>query len=374
MKIRVIKANRGFWTDLFEEKFSRFCFVENTVKSFEDSVKNSKSIFWWLSQRRIFDKIGYFQIIKVQNSDADMYFSYNRFLDTDRPYILALENPLALVHYRPARARSVLGKKRLRKAFQNNIKAIVCISEACEKTLSKYFVVPKDLRVVQIYPFIKDRISLEKLNKKTEQKPLECLFISSMFFLKGGRELLEVIKRNRWDLDKVHFSIITSLKYLNQNVIDEIQSLKSVSLYDFKFSKKDLNAFYEKANILINPTRKDSFSLVTLEALMYGCAFISTDMYAISEMVEDGFNGYLIQPAIKYWNNDYTKNELSKDKLLALESDYCQAEVVDFISDKINYFLNNKEELIRMQYNSFDRANTKFSEKSIKTKWEEVVK
>ncbi len=48
--------------------------------------------------------------------------------------------------------------------------------------------------------------------------------------------------------------------------------------------------------IFINPTRQDSFSLVVLEAIKSGNVIISSDLYAIPEMVIDDYNGYLVGP------------------------------------------------------------------------------
>lgn len=374
-KIKIIKANRGFWKDLFNETYSNIRFLNLDVESSELISDNSKRIFWRLSQLRILDYLGIFQSIKTETGEEDGYFSYNRFLKTGKPYILGVENPTAMVHYHPQRALSFLGKRNLKKVFNGSMKTIVCLSKACLNTLNYYYNIPSNITVKQIYPLIKDSITSSELDTKVESETINCLFVSSQFFLKGGRELLEAIKTNNWnERNDIHFDIITSLKTLNESTIKEIKEMKNVSLFDYSFSKKELNDFYKKSNIFINLTRKDSFSLVTLEALKYGCAFIATDLYAIKEMVHEGYNGYLTKPVVKYWNDDNTMNtSLSKKENQSLEYDYCDKEILEFLSDKMNKFIEDRELLKTMQINSYNLSNSTFNYEECKKEWESTI-
>ena len=121
-KIRVIKAKRGFWQDLFSANFVDYKFLTDDVKSIEDIGKNSKSILWKISRLRILDVLGVFQKVRVNDTEnVDIYFSYNRFLASRIPYVIALENPLVLVHYSPKRTKTILGKRNLKKVFSNTI-------------------------------------------------------------------------------------------------------------------------------------------------------------------------------------------------------------------------------------------------------------
>ena len=63
---------------------------------------------------------------------------------------------------------------------------------------------------------------------------------------------------------------------------------------------------------MIHPTYVDTFGLVVLEALAHGLGIISTDLYALPEMVYDGVNGIVINPPISIWDgylpSKYYKN------------------------------------------------------------------
>ena len=70
--------------------------------------------------------------------------------------------------------------------------------------------------------------------------------------------------------------------------------------------------FMYKSDVLIHPTYVDTFGLVVLEALAHGLGIISTDIYALPEMVHDGVNGIVINPPISIWDgylpSKYYKN------------------------------------------------------------------
>ena len=139
IKVKVVRANRGFWNDLFDADIPDVKFIKENIVSTEDIGANSKKILWKLSQLRILDVLGIYQEIKV-NEDYDMYFSYNRFLKANHPYVLTVEDPTAMMHYHPKRARSFIGRKNLEKTFENkNLKTIVCLSQACLSKMNYYY-------------------------------------------------------------------------------------------------------------------------------------------------------------------------------------------------------------------------------------------
>ena len=377
MKIKVLRANRGFWKDLFDLEFEDVSFLNNNTSITEDITNRSRNILWKLSQWKALDYLGIYQSIRANEKEADAFFSYNRFVHSLNPYLLAVENPTAMVHYHPLRAKSWLGKRNLKKSWNDpNLKAVICLSNACYNTMQFYYDIPDRINLFQIYPYIEDRITEEKLEEKKKSAVINCLFISSQFYLKGGGELIEAIKRNLWyENPKLHFDIITKKNQLDIETLTDLKRMKNVELWEFAFTKEELNKFYEKANIFINMTRMDSFSLVTLEALHFGCAFISTDMYAIKEMVHDGYNGYVTKAESHYWNEDDTMNcKLTKKEKAKLTEHINSERIVDFLSNKLNYLLEDRKKLEQMQNNSFIMSHKDFSKEVILEKWRKVFR
>jgi len=147
-----------------------------------------------------------------------------------------------------------------------------------------------------------------------------------------------------------------------------------IELYDFTLSKDELAAIYERANILLNPTRQDSFSLVTLEAMKYGNTVLSSDMYAIKEMIEDGKEGYLTRAKYDIWTSENLPNKkIWNHRKKTIYSSYVDENMVAFLVEKMSLLINDRELLSRLQVNAFIKATTgEFAEEYILDKWNEL--
>ena len=57
-----------------------------------------------------------------------------------------------------------------------------------------------------------------------------------------------------------------------------------------------LAKYYAAADVLLYPTKADSFGLVPTEAMACGTAVVSFGVGAIPELIDDGENGFLVKP------------------------------------------------------------------------------
>ncbi|WDF82534.1 glycosyltransferase [Lacticaseibacillus pabuli] len=63
----------------------------------------------------------------------------------------------------------------------------------------------------------------------------------------------------------------------------------------------DLNEVYEEAGLLLLTSEYEGFSMAVLEALSHGVPVVSYDVnYGPAEMIENGVNGYLVDPSDQY--------------------------------------------------------------------------
>lgn len=60
--------------------------------------------------------------------------------------------------------------------------------------------------------------------------------------------------------------------------------------------REDLASVLEKTEVLVLPSREEGFGLVLLEAMNAGVPVVATRVGGIVEIVEDGYNGILIEP------------------------------------------------------------------------------
>lgn len=377
ISIRVATSNtRGFLKNLFNIKSDNIKFFYEKNNLYE-IPNNKKDIIYKILKLHIFDLFGVFQVLKKKDIVEDACFSYNRFLKTDKPYIIFLENPSALVNYCWERPKYYISKKRLKKCFNDkNLKAIVCMSKACYTNIWNLYDIPNNLNISQIYPLIPDddTFTLKEINKISYSNIVQCLYISSNFELKGGRDILEVFERMKALHLPIHLTIITKVNTIREEDVLRIENLNTITVRDFNLNNEELNILYRKTNILLNPTRADSFSLVTLEALKYGCSILATNLYAIKEMVIDGFNGFITDSMIQVWDEDGTMNKYYRkhqDELLySGRIDYC---LVDWMSEKLAYLVRNREVLENFCINSLKLSrNNDFSSETILKEWEKL--
>lgn len=377
IKVNVITKARGFWIDMFNYKFKNIKFNYNQEKLYEipsnKRVAIAKLVNW-----RVFDFLGLFLVINGNKTEADCNFSYNRFLKSDIPYVIGLENPTALVHYSDTRMRSLVSKIRLKRYLKDrNLKNIVCLSKACYKTLDKYYDLPQNLKICQIYPFVNENESINRdyIIDKSNSSILKCLYISSDFELKGGDDILKCFNQlYKKGFKKLELTIVTNLQNLKKDRAEIINLNPLINIKDFNLNKKELYSLYKDTNILLNPTRMDSFSLVTLESMKNGCCIVGSDIYAIKEMVEDGYNGYLAQPKYKFWDENNMVNHYVKiNQKKTIRSSYTDENMVSFLEEKIICLYNNKKLLERLSLNSYERATKgEFSSEYIANKWAEI--
>jgi glycosyltransferase involved in cell wall biosynthesis len=106
----------------------------------------------------------------------------------------------------------------------------------------------------------------------------------------------------------------------------------------FQNHQEDMGEIYRKADILLNFSENESFSMVCLEALAYGKPLIATNSGGPAEIIDNGIDGLLIP------NKDIDK---MKDAILELSSD-------QFLREK---FALNGPLKVRKRFNFEEQAN-----------------
>ncbi|WP_205946315.1 glycosyltransferase family 4 protein [Stecheria intestinalis] len=376
IRIKSVTNVRGFIRDLFQEDYNNLKFEYDENRAYETNSKG-KVIISNLIKAPIFDLLGIFQVVKTDDTDnVDAFFSYNRFLSSTKPYVIYLENPLAPVHYCINRPNSLFSREKLKKVFADkNLKTIVCLSKACKNTISNFYDIDDHVNVEQIYPLVRTRKKIDEsiIKKKSQNKRLKCLYISSEFELKGGEDILKAF--GKLDESKFELLIITKRETVREEDLFKINKLANVTIREFNLSKDELADVYLESNVLLNPTRQDSFSLVVLEAMKYGNMVLSSDLYAIPEMVIDNKTGFLVNNIrYRFFNENKMPNpSVWNHRKKTIYSSFIDDNVVSFLIDKLNYVEHNREELTRLCLNSFKQSNSgEFNCDYIKNKWEDV--
>ena len=329
----------------------------------------------------LLDPIGLFQVIKVSGKDCDAYGSFNRFLESDKPYFIYLENPTALYHYALGRVRRGAGKRRFQKYLHDpNLKYIVCMSEACRSTFERINMpLPETVKMKTIYPLVPKNKQIDEaaIRKKSYDEVLECLYCvqGKSFYTKGGRDILEVVTKLQDAGCKIHLTVITHLSALQEDTLQLIQGRENITLHDFAFSYDEMERIYARTAVLLQPSSADSFGLTVLEAMKGGCAILGSWLYAFPEMVEENQNGILIDPMYWTFTPDNMPNPIAwgYEKKVRLCQKRSQ-KYIDDIENALRTMAKDRDLVYAFAKRSLEIADTKFGEETLCDQWNDVWK
>lgn len=226
---------------------------------------------------------------------VDLIHSSGKIILNRKPWVVEVDNVAVLAYYNLTVLK--LFKPVIRHYLRSSwCRGIVCLSEAGKRSVDKFFrdpVIKRKLHVV--YPYVKEQ-------KKSTGDGL--LFVSTKFYLKGGRELVRAFCKSK---TKMSLTIITKRKDIKDEEFTLITGDKRIRFVEANLEKKELYNYYQKNSVFLMPSYQDSFGLVYLEALACGLALIGTNSFAIPEMIEK--NGLLIEPPMQYFKDDLPNPE-----------------------------------------------------------------
>lgn len=174
-------------------------------------------------------------------------------------------------------------------------------SRDTDQYLKYYGALPEKIRRHPFTSIRENQIQNQKLSQSTKQQIRKELGVSDDKMIVGVGQL---IFRKGWD---VLLSVATSinagiyilgdgeLRTQYEEIIED-KGLINVHLVGFK-SNEDTSKYYKAADVFVLPTRYDIWGLVVNEAMAYGLPVVTTNLCnAGLELIEDGINGYIIDP------------------------------------------------------------------------------
>ena len=262
-------------------------------------------------------------------------------------FIVELDNPWSLVGFNlPAMRlyRHVIRKILLR----DRCTEIRCMSKACRESLKLLFGIEVYEKAVVYYP---------------RQRPVVCahdieigdkcrfLFVATQFNIKGGKELVRAFKDVYDANPHCRLDIVS---FVPTAELDLISSCPGIFVHEPRFSRSEIHErFMKNADVLVHPTYVDSFGLVALEALACGLALIVTDVYALSELVEEERNGYVLKPPISIWAGYLPSQQY--ESLERMPTEISRTEMTPFISSlalAMREFIEDESWRLRARQNS----------------------
>ena len=174
---------------------------------------------------------------------------------------------------------------------------IFTISERLRQSFIDLYEIHPD-RVMTAYagPNFDIKLIDEILAEPKPVGPPAVLFIAKEFRRKGGDVLASAFRELQQTLPETRLLFAGAAKLPVE--LEGLKNVEHLGLLD-KTNPKDLRmllAAYRRADLLVLPSRHDPFPTVIREAMFFGLPCVATDIWAMSEMIQDGVTGYLVPP------------------------------------------------------------------------------
>jgi len=224
-----------------------------------------------------------------------------------------------------------------------------------------------------VYPTLSPKRVNCRLNKHSNDK-VKLLYVGE-FFRKGAKELLkafEVLNRN-YNVELTMFVgsyIDESIQEKEESIIKQYQKYRNLHIYKKYVPRDELfKNFYMASDIFILPTFGDWYPCALLEATSCGLPIISSNIFAIPEIVEDGKNGFLI--SIPEELNDFRSDFLLKSRddikrKYRILSENIIDSVVEQLVEKLSILIENKD--LREKMGNYSRMMVESGKFSIEEK------
>ncbi|BFI73648.1 hypothetical protein YN1_6350 [Nanoarchaeota archaeon] len=323
--------------------------------------------------RKFISKIQYMTSIPrikiIRKKYFDLYHSGRGVFVEGADYVMDLEyvtSPYSL-HWDLSKRK--ISKFILRKLFlKSNLKFILPHSYSAMYSI-------KDFLGLDFFNKIKEKVEVlypaeePKVNeyKKLNKDKIILLFVASNignFIAKGGLEVLYTFLelRNKYDLELwIRSDVPNIIKEKYKNIIKFIP----------RINRNELFEIYKQSDIFVYPTYRDTWGYVLLEAMSTSLPIITSNTFAVPEIVKDYKNGLIIDVGKYKWNNGYLLNEeISKNKKIYWKP---KKEIIERLKEKISELIEDKKLYEEISKNNlYEVINGRFSIKERNRKLKEI--
>lgn len=172
---------------------------------------------------------------------------------------------------------------------------VICVSNAVRAFFAeseKVIVIPDPVPEKEIHP--------EKEVSGPRQDIIKLLYLSNFIQGKGQNFALEAFKQAYAGNPSLRLTFVggdmgmEKNKQFRQQLEKEVQRSGLQEVVRFEGFAQDVEAAIKRADILLNFSESESFSLTCLDALYYGTPVIASDCGGPAELFEHGISGLLV--------------------------------------------------------------------------------
>jgi len=210
----------------------------------------------------------------------------------NKPWVIDMEHVHSFFGLNPHLIKNKFWRGFIEKKLASeNCRAILCHCEATREAFFYYLDCSrfKD-KIKVLYP----SSHIFPL-KKTEHQKIRILSVLSLFYHKGGPQILEAFS----ELEKKYKNIELWIKADVPKEFRKRYNSKNIRWFPY-FSQvlpreKLIQDFHAQCDIFVYPSFCDSFGYSLIDAMIAGLPIITTNLFAFPEIIENGKNGFIIK-------------------------------------------------------------------------------
>jgi len=210
-------------------------------------------------------------------------------------------------------------------------------------------------------------------------------FVGNHFARKGGCTVLRMAEISQERGLPIQFNIVSSLQwggaiwtdpsreafYDRYRPLLELPNIKRLSNLD----NAAVGALLGRSHFSVLTTFADTFGFSALESMAVGTPVIATRQGALPEVIDDGINGILLDPALapgeRGWLWSYDKRDTANfEKLFAENVDRLAVQAID----RITALLEQPEDYAAMRRAAHKKARTGFDSVSAQVYWDQLYR
>ena len=163
---------------------------------------------------------------------------------------------------------------------------IICASTYTKQTLLSNKI---DNEKIYVIPYGYDSKHNVKDVEKKEDVFFTILFVGGVNVMKGIPYVIQALKKIK--NDKIRLVLVGNV----QNTIRNMAKNDNRIIFKGYIPHENVHLEYQKADLFIFPSLSDGFGFAPLEAMSYGVPCMVTNTSGISDIIDNGENGFIIK-------------------------------------------------------------------------------
>ncbi len=231
--------------------------------------------------------------------EVELIHTFNTVCDTDKPWCASFETALPRMTCETRREREYF-LQLVEHMKKTNCRALYALChnayEIQKNSLISASVPPEDIKLLMgktkiLHPPQEILISDAEFEKKHSVTKIHFIFVGRAFFIKGGREIIQVLSEfvSRYDFDLTLISSLQYNDYFTKTPYEEMMKYKKfihectwISHYESLPNTAVLTKCKE-ATVGLFPSVADTYGYAVLEMQAAGCPVVTTNVRAFPE-------------------------------------------------------------------------------------------